>query len=80
MKNQPRKEKRKKYPISKTNNYKNGKLHGRCQGWYKNGNKDYDQNFKNGKRHGRCQWWYDNGQKRYDDNYKDGKLILGCAK
>jgi len=60
-------------------NYKNGKLDGLQEGWYKNGQAKYRTNYKDGKLDGLQEAWYANpsiqgGQLEYRTNYKDGKL------
>lgn len=55
--------------------YKDGKLHGKCEGWYKNGHKKYTLNLRNGSRYGKCEWFYENGQKWYEGIYRNNKRV-----
>jgi len=43
-------------------------------GYYKNGNKEYEEVYKDGKEHGKWIWWHENGVKSCETDYKYGKL------
>lgn len=54
--------------------YKNGNLHGICEGWNADGQLAYRFNYKNGKWHGLCEWWHGDGCPAHRSTYKNGKL------
>ena len=52
----------------------NGKLHGKLERWYENGQKDFEWNYVDGKRHGVFKCWFQNGQQSVECTYVDGVL------
>jgi len=53
--------------------YKNGKLDGVQESWYKNGQRSYRGNYKDGVEDGLQEEWFDNGQRKIRYTVKDGK-------
>lgn len=54
--------------------YKDDRMHGKSEGWHKNGQKLYEHHYRDGKRHGKYEGWYPNGQKDYESHYRDDEL------
>ena len=53
--------------------YKDGKLNGKCLGWYNNGSKMCVENYKNNKRRGKHTFWSIDGVKNLEYECKDGE-------
>lgn len=54
--------------------YRNGKLNGKYECFWYNGELEYQDNYKNGKKHGISYKWYSNGQLADMYTYKNGNL------
>ena len=56
--------------------YKEGKKHGSCREWYKNGQLKKEEQYKMGKLYGESKAWYENGQLKdsiyYLNGYREG--------
>ena len=52
-----------------TGNFKYGLMHGKWQGWFPNGNPDYEGEYDMGLKSGVWQHWYDNGQLESMETY-----------
>lgn len=53
--------------------YKDRKINGKQQAWYKNSQKLFEANYENGYPHGKYESWYENGQKQYEDYFQNDR-------
>lgn len=59
--------------LERTEQYANGRLHGKSEAFRENGTRVYSINYVDGRKHGRSEWFYENGTLERSDEYVDGR-------